>query len=160
METNKSYYVDEIKKTVNQISNDIDDVDILYDLKQSIKDLIHRIEHEHQGIYLAIFDVGPDDDFIRYYKPLGRMTLAQAYEKLSELGEDEGAGEESVREITEEEWNDFIHLGYLSQIETYFNCIKRYDNFPEEAFKEISKQIKELRTKLNLRYRWEKVERP
>lgn len=155
MEINKSYYVGEIKKTVDQISDDIDDVDILYNLKQSIKDLIYRIEREHQGIYLAIFDVGPDDDFIRYYKPLGRMTLAQAYEKLSELGEDEGEG--SVREITEDEWNDFIHLSYLSQIEIYFNCIKRYDNFPEEAFKEISKQIKELRSKLNLKHTWERV---
>lgn len=152
----RPYYVNKIKEIVSTLNDDIDDSGEIYDLEQYAKSLRKFIEWRHSGIYIAIYDVGPEDDFTRCYKPLGSMTEAEALKQLNELNGPHGYYGR-IREVTKEEWDDFYHLKYLTDISNRLDWIKRYDDIPETIENDISNKIKALREKLGLQYRWEHV---
>ena len=151
----RSYYVSKIKELVESIDDTIDDASIVSQLEQHVKSLRRSIEFRHSGIYILIYDVGPDDNFARYYEPVGLMTEHEALEKLK--SRDSNGYYERVREISKEEWDDFIHLRDLTDIATHIDRLKRYNDFSQAVRDDISLKISNLRKKLGLTYGWEIV---
>lgn len=154
----RPYYINKIKEIVSSINDDIDDSGKVYELERCVKGLRRFIEWRHFGIYIAIYDVGPDDKhrFIRNYKLLGSMTETEALKRLSEIDE-ANKYYKHIREVTGEEWDDFLHLKYLTDISNRFDFIKKYNDIPENVVNDVLVKIEALREKLGLQYRWEYV---
>ena len=153
----RPYYVDEIKKIVNDLDNEIDDSGLVIQLEEYAKRLRKFIEYQHSSFYVGIYDVGPDDDFTRCYKPLGLMTTAEASRQLSEIDEANGYYSR-LREVTKEEWDDFIYLRDLTKTLNLLNFLRsRYNDIPKTTVDDLSSKFDTLREKLGLRHRWEIV---
>lgn len=150
-----AYYIDKIHELVNKIDYDCDKSSLAKELAHFATRLQHEIERRHSGIYIAIYDIGPDDNSIRFYTPLGRMTESEALRRLDDLSDD--GYDDVVKEITPEEWDDFYHLGYLEDIYNRLDWLNRYEKIDEKFKIDISNKIETLRKKLGLRYRWERV---
>lgn len=151
----RPYYVSKIKDLAESIDDSIDDASIVSQLEQYVKSLRRSIEFRHSDIYILIYDVGPDDNFARYYEPVGIMTEHDALEKLKTR--DSNGYYKRVQEISKEEWDDFIHLRDLTDIATHIDWLKRYNDFSEAVRDDISLKISKLRQKLGLTYGWEIV---
>lgn len=153
----RPYYVGEIKKIVDTLDNEIDDSALIDQLEEYARCLRKFIEWRHSGLYIGVYEVGPDDNFTRCYKPLGTMTTAEASKRLDEIEEANGYYYR-LREVTKEEWDDFIHLRYLTEIFERSEWLQRkYNDIPQNIIDDISSKISALREKLGLKYRWETV---
>ena len=154
----RSYYIGKIKELVTSFDDSVDDSSRVSELEEYVKYLRKAIEQHHSGHYIAIYDVGPDDDFNRCYKMLGYMTEAEALGQLNKIVDEFGNGYYGqIREVTEKEWDDFYHLKYLTDISDRLEWLERYNDVSETVANDISAKIKELRKQLGLQNRWEYV---
>lgn len=147
-------YVKEARELSKQLNEDCDG-SLVRELINNLQCLSKAIEHEHSGWYLAIQDVGPDDNFTRYYRLLGFMTTEKAF-KLLEIFPSNGY-EDHIKEIDKETWDKYCQVRDLSNFLKSLKSVERCGVIDINIRVKAENKMAALRKELGLRWDWEVV---
>ncbi len=154
--------ISNIKSIVSEIDNHSDDSKFFRELSQQAQYIAGDIDKIHSGYYVAFIEVGPDDDFIRIYYPLGFMTEHEAYKILDEEldVDDESYNENGVFEVSEEKYNKYCDLIKIKRFYDYTkqNKYEIIDILPPNFIENLKAKIDKLRSDLGLTRRWMHVQ--
>ena len=155
MFTGEDYLVATIKHQVSLLYDTDNDLDLLKDIHKNVELLIKESESNCYGYFIAIYDVGLQSDFIRYYEPIGYLTKTDARVKLHNL--ELKPFRTKLREVSKETYNDFIKLRHLTKFFEEMNVVVTLVNINIELDKDILAEIACLREKLDLSNTWQRV---
>ena len=155
--------IKDLKDIINLIEVDTD-LDLkgkrLSNAQDIINGMIFRNNRAQEGYYISINDIGPDDDFIRFYTVLGKMNRADAIRINKENSDDSayGAGyDDGVREVTEETYKLWHALACYSEMLEFSKWMDRSLRLSEIELEPIKQKISELRKQLGLNRHWQVV---
>ncbi len=138
----------------------------LSDMRDIVEDLIFDNDRKQEGYYISINDIGPDDNFTRFYLVLGRMNYAEAIHINKNNADDNAysAGyNDGVREVSEEEyylWHALACYSEMLGLSKMFGLPKEMKmslGLSEIEIEPIKQRISELRKQLGLNYHWQVV---
>ena len=150
--------ISDIKNIISEIDNHSDDSKFFHELSQQAQWIANDIDKTHSGYYVAFTEVGPDDDFIRIYYPLGFMTKHEAYKILDEELDidDDSYNESGVFEVSKEKYDKYLDL---IKIQRFYNYIKEnkyeiIDILPPNFIENLNAKIEKLRNDVGFTRRW------
>ncbi len=152
--------INEFTDMVKKLNGTESDLDVLADLRSLCCDALAQAERQASGYYISVEDIGPDDNFVRWYTPLGFMTFAEAKAKVYGDAKDDyydmwdGPG---IKEVTREEYDMYHDLGRLTSIKNSIGSLHEKSALSPEFLSEVEDKIKELRNAVGFKYRWEVV---
>lgn len=155
--------IKDLKDIINLIEVDTDlnlKGERLYNARDIISDMIFENNRKQKGYFISINDIGPSDDFTRFYTVLGRMTRAEAI-KINEENSDNSAYSagynDGVREVTEEEYEYWYALACYSEMLELSRWMDIHMQLSDIEIDPIKKKISELRHHLGLNRHWQAV---
>lgn len=150
------------KELVSEIDDHSDDSKFFRKLSQKAQWIAGDIDKIHSGYYVAFIEVGPDDDFIRIYYPLGFMTEHEARKLLDEELDtnDDSWNENGIFEVSEEKYYEYYELIRVQKFYNYIkeNKYKLIDILPPNFIENLDVKINKFRNNLGLTRRWMHVE--
>lgn len=153
--------ISDIEKLISEIDDNLDDSEYFCTLSQRIQHLTDDINRIHSGYYVAFINIGPEDNFSRFYYPLGFMTTYEAYRILRDeltIYRDP-CNEEGIVEVSKEEYDKYYSLITLDELHDH---IVKHKNeliavLPPNFIKDIKVKIDKLRSDLGFTYSWQYV---
>lgn len=153
--------ISDIKNIISEIDNHSDDSKFFRELSQQAQWIANDIDRIHSGYYVAFIEVGPDDDFVRIYYPLGFMTAHEAYKILDEELDisDEPWNENGIIEVSEEIHNKYYDLIKIKELYDYIirNKYELIAILPPNFIEDLKAKIDKLRNDLGFTRRWQHV---
>ena len=153
--------ISDIKNIISEIDNHSDDSKFFRKLSQKAEWIANDIDRIHSGYYVAFIEVGPDDDFIRIYYPLGCMTEHEARKILDEelVTDIDYWNENGIFEVSEEKYYKYYDLIKIQEFYSYIkkNEYELIDILPPSFIENINAKINKLRDNLGLTRRWMRV---
>lgn len=152
--------INDFTDIVNKLDGTESDIDTLTNLKELCDYALAQAERQASEYYISIEDIGPDDNFVRWYTPLGFMTLAEAKAKVYGDAEDDyydmwdGPG---IKKVTREEYDMYHDIGRLTLIKNSIGALHENSALNPEFLSEVEDKIKELRSAVGFKYKWEVV---
>ena len=142
--------IKDLKYIINLIETDTD-LDLkgkrLYNAQDIISHMIFENNRKQKEYFISVNDIGPDDNFTRFYTVLGRMNRAEA-NKINEENSDNsayGAGyADGVREVTKEEYDYWYALACYSEMLKFSKWMKTSMQLSDIELDNIKKKISEL----------------
>ena len=147
--------------TLIELSTDLDlKRKRLSNAQDIINKMISENDRKQERYFISVNDIGPDDNFTRFYLVLGEMTRADAIRINKENSDDSAysAGyNDGVREVSEEEYILWHALACYSEMLNFSKWIDRSIRLSDIELDPIKKKISELRHRLGLNRRWQVV---
>lgn len=160
-----SNLIDDFKKHVNDLNEDME-VEVFDENLAYVRGILNNIDIENNrrqtGYYIAVNDIGPDDDFTRYYTPIGRMTRGEALVILDALGGESeyysaGWGDH-LEQVSEKTYAEWYALAIYSTMLEYSKWVDVEYHLTDDELRPIEDKVLQLRKHLGLSRRWEEVE--
>ena len=155
--------IKDLKDIINLIEVDTD-LDLkgehLSDAQDIINGMIFRNNRKQEGYFISINDIGPDDNFTRFYLVLGKMNRENAIRINKENSDDSAysAGyNDGVREVSEEEYDLWLALACYSEMLEFSKWMNMSMRLSDVELDPIKQKISELRKQLGLNRRWQVV---
>ena len=155
--------IKDLKDIINLIEVDTD-LDLkgkrLSNAQDIITEMIFENNLKQKGYFISINDVGPDDNFTRFYTVLGKMNRADAVRINEENSDDSayGAGyDDCVREVSEEEYYLWYALACYSEMLSLSKRMIMSMRLSDIELHPIKEKISELRRRLGLNREWQAV---
>jgi hypothetical protein len=155
--------IKDLKDIINLIEVDTDlnlKGEHLSDAQDIINGMIFRNNRKQKGYFISINDIGPDDNFTRFYTVLGKMNRADAIRINEENSDDSeyGAGyDDGVREVTEETYKLWRALACYSEMLEFSKWMDMSMRLSDIELDPIKKKVSELRKQLGLHRKWQVV---
>lgn len=156
MTTNNEMFATEInqfKDTVAKLNGTYDELDALDELKEHLDYIIELCSNSHKAYFISVNDIGPDDDFIRVYTPIGFVTRSEALAKCMKLSGEDGYGENDILEVDKETYDMYIEW------RQWYDLAKQVRFFHEAQelipYDSVKNKVDEIKAALGLGYRWE-----
>ena len=155
--------IKDLKDIINLIEVDTD-LDLkrerLSNAQDIINDMILENDSEREGYFISVNDIGPDDEFTRFYTVLGRMYRVDAI-KINEENSDDSSYyahyKDGVREVSEETYILWHALACYSEMLKFSKLMDMSMQLSDVELYPIKQKISELRKQLGLHCRWQVV---
>ena len=156
--------IKDLKNIINLIEVDTD-LDLkgerLSNAQDIINDMIFENDRKQWGYFISVNDIGPDDDFTRFYLVLDKMKRTDAIKINKENSDDSSyyaRYKDGVREVSEETYNLWQALACYSEMLTLSKTIQEpMLQLSDIELCPIKQMISELRSKLGLHCGWQVV---
>ena len=153
-----------LKDIINLIEVDTD-LDLkgerLSDAQDIISQMIFDNNSAKKGYYISINDIGPDDDFTRFYTVLEKMNRENAIRINKENLDDRSyyaRYKDCVREVSEATYNLWQALACYSEMLILSKTVQEpILQLSDIELDPIKQKISELRSKLGLHCKWQVV---
>lgn len=155
--------IKDLKDIINLIEVDTD-LDLkgkrLSNAQDIINDMIFENDHKQEGYFISVNDIGPDDNFTRFYLVLGIMNRADAI-RINKENSDNNAYSagynDGVREVTKETYDLWRALACYSEMLRLSKRMNRFMQLSDIELYPIKQKISELRHRLGLNHEWQVV---
>ena len=156
--------IKDLKDIINLIEVDTDldlKVKRLSNAQDIINEMILENDYKQEGYFISVNDIGPDDDFTRFYTVLGQMNRENAI-RINKKNLDDSSYyaryKDGVREVSEETYNLWQALACYSEMLTLSKKIQEpMLQLSDIELYPIKQKISELRSKLGLHCGWQVV---
>jgi len=143
--------LDTITKFVEELRENPKNISKVKSLESTVISLERHVENLYSGYYIANYEYRASFDYSSViYEPLGYMTYSEAcaHKKLIDI-----QGEElldyGVKEVSKEQYRDFVHLKYLNKA---YNALHELEYIDKNSYTNdnLAEKIIELREKLDV----------
>ena len=155
--------IKDLKDIINLIEVDTD-LDLkrerLYNAQDIIDEMISDNDRKREKYFISINDIGPNNNFTRFYTVLGKMNREEAVHinKINSDYNTYSAGcNDSVREVSKETYDLWHALACYSEMLNISKQINISIQLSELQLDPIKQKISELRYRLGLNYEWQSV---
>lgn len=156
--------IENLKNIINLIEVDTD-LDIkgerLSNAQNIINNMIFENDSKRGGYFISVNDIGPDNDFTRFYTVLEKMTRADAIKINKENSDDSSyyaRYRDGIREVSKATYNLWYELAWYSEIvalsKRALTPMLQLSGIKLDLIKQM---ISKLRHRLGLNYKWQIV---